>query len=137
MTKPRLWHILTDFLISIFGECESRSVQYIVSLDRVNYFAAIDISFVTGFELKKKFTTIIFILRFDQYMWYIGRAANWYRCYDYNTEYTTKHSTMCHELDINSTGKTWSIFNLSILQLEEPHANENKHDIHLASTLGR
>ena len=26
--------------------------------------------------------------------------------YDYNTEYTTKHSATCDDEDINSTGKT-------------------------------
>ena len=26
-------------------------------------------------------------------------------CYDYNTEYTTKHSVTCYDVDINNTGK--------------------------------
>ena len=32
--------------------------------------------------------------------------------YDNNTEYTTKHSDTCYDEDINSTAKTWFIFNV-------------------------
>ena len=95
--------------------------------------------------------------------------------YEYNTEYTTKHSVTCSDEDINNTVKTWLSFNKSTvcqvwmakrlrrcldnpkvvsssravskknfwycksrfrsLQLEEAHANEIGHDIHLANTL--
>ena len=33
--------------------------------------------------------------------------------YDYNTEYTTKHSTKCYDVDIKSTWKIWLSFNKS------------------------
>ena len=95
--------------------------------------------------------------------------------YEYNTEYTTKHSATCSDEDLYSRGKTWLTFDTSSvcpvwmakrlrrwpqdprfvssspavgkknfsfcksrfrsLQLEEAHANEINHDIHLANTL--
>ena len=35
--------------------------------------------------------------------------------YEYNTEYTRKHSAMCYHEELNSTGKTWLSFNTSIV----------------------
>ena len=35
--------------------------------------------------------------------------------YEYNSEYTTKHSATCFHEDINNTGKTWLSFNTSIV----------------------
>ena len=56
------------------------------------------------------------MLLFGQYPYSIGQTAKWYRCYYYyNTLYTTKHDATCYDADINSTGKTWLTFNLSIV----------------------
>ena len=33
--------------------------------------------------------------------------------YEYNAEYTTKHSAMCSDEDLNSREKTWLSFNTS------------------------
>ena len=35
--------------------------------------------------------------------------------YEYNTEYTRKHSAACYHEDSNSTRKTWLRFNTSIV----------------------
>ena len=66
-------------------------------------------------------------------IWYIdfmnvvsGFLVNWYlvywsnskaihMLYDYNTEHITKHSAMCYDEDINSTGKPLLSSNLSIV----------------------
>ena len=44
--------------------------------------------------------------------------------YDYNTEYTTKPSVACYDVDINSKIKVWLSFNLSIVyQISWPNGN--------------
>ena len=35
--------------------------------------------------------------------------------YEYNTEYTRKHSVACYREDLNVTEKTWLRFNTSIV----------------------
>ena len=35
--------------------------------------------------------------------------------YEYNTDYTRKHSAKCYHGDLNSTGKTWLRLNTSIV----------------------
>ena len=51
--------------------------------------------------------------------------------YDYNTEYMTKHSAACCDLEINNTGKTWLSFHLSIVyQVSWPNDNSNDFTIY-------
>ena len=43
---------------------------------------------------------------------------------NYNTEYTTKHSTVCFDVDINGSGKVCLSFNFSLVyQFSWPNGN--------------
>ena len=58
--------------------------------------------------------------------------------YDYNTEYTPKHSSTCYNAHIlvNSTGKTWSSLNLStVYQVSWPNGYDGGfHDPRVVSS---